>query len=166
MGEALELMASMRLESHRRWGEVATDFQLDDAGAVLEPAEGDPLLHWLSRSKGTSKTTDVSAFACSWLVAQAQPLDKAYVAAADLEQADRLLNLARGLDSTHITGRCRPLLRRRSGGPRTRYSMRCPGTVEASPERAPSRWLRHAGTNIGKYPKPTAAPPLRRSQNS
>lgn len=96
MGDAMELMAAMVLEDGR-WGEVAAPFQIDDARAVLEPEPGAARLNWLSRGKGTSKTTDVSAMTLAWLVAQSAALDEGYVIASDEEQANRLLNRARAL---------------------------------------------------------------------
>lgn len=97
MGDALDLLAGMRLEDGRTWGEAAAPFQLEDARAVLEPGEGDRRLHWLGRSKGSSKSTDLGGLSLAWLVAQSQPLDEGFVAAADEEQANRLLTRARGL---------------------------------------------------------------------
>lgn len=97
MTEALDLLAGLRLESGQRWGEVATEWQQGDARAVLEPAEGEPRLHWLSRPKGASKSTDVAGMAVCWLVAQADELAEGYIFSADLDQSNRLLTRARGL---------------------------------------------------------------------
>lgn len=95
--DPLHLLGSLVLDSGKRWGEVATDWQLADATAVLTPGPDDPRLHWLGRPKGGSKTTDVAGIAAAWLVAQAGPHDEAYVIASDRDQAARLLNFARGL---------------------------------------------------------------------
>lgn len=95
--DPLELLAAMRLEDGRRWGEVAADFQVDDARAVLTPGPDDERLHWLGRPKGGSKTTDVAGQGMAWLLTQARPLDDAYAIASDQEQARRLLDRARGL---------------------------------------------------------------------
>jgi hypothetical protein len=95
--EALELLAGLRLDNGRAWGDVATDWQLEDARAVLAPGTGDPLLHWLGRPKGGSKTTDVAGIALAWLRHQSKPLDEAYVIASDGDQAARLLKFAAGL---------------------------------------------------------------------
>jgi phage terminase large subunit-like protein len=97
MGEAMRLLGGLVLEDGRRWVEAAAPFQLEDAAAVLEPDAGAARLHWLGRSKGSSKSTDLAGMSLAWLVEQAQPLDTGYVAASDAEQANRLLDRARGL---------------------------------------------------------------------
>ncbi|MCU1451934.1 MAG: hypothetical protein JWN46_80 [Acidimicrobiales bacterium] len=94
MTEAMEVMAALRLEDGRRWGEAAADFQIADARAVLEWKPGAPRQFWFGRAKGASKTTDTAGFGCAWLLTQAQPLDEAYVIASDQEQAGRLLRTA------------------------------------------------------------------------
>ena len=93
--DALAVLFALRLEDGRRWREAATDWQLADAVAVL----GDDRtqnLHWFSRPKGASKSTDLSAFSISWLLTEAPPLAEGFAAAADEEQANRLLDKARG----------------------------------------------------------------------
>lgn len=97
MSGALHLLHMLVLDDGRLWGEVATDWQLADAQAVLEPGEGDPRLHWLGRPKGGSKTTDVGGLSIAWLIEQAPELATGYAAASDEEQANRLLDQARGL---------------------------------------------------------------------
>lgn len=97
MGDAMVTMSAWRLEDGRRWIEAATDWQVDDAQAVLEPGPDDPRLHWLGRPKGGSKTTDVAGMAMAWLLDQAAPLDEGYVIASDSDQAKRLLGRAKGL---------------------------------------------------------------------
>lgn len=95
--DAMATLASMRLEDGRRWGEVAVDWQLADARAILTPGPDDRRLHWFGRPKAGSKTTDLAGVAMAWLLTQAAPLDEGYVIAADQEQARRLLDRARGL---------------------------------------------------------------------
>jgi hypothetical protein len=92
-----DLIAAMRLEDGRRWGQVATDWQLADARAVLTPGPDDARLHWLTRPKGASKSTDLAAVALAWLLGQAAPLDEGHVIASDHEQPRRLLTRAAGL---------------------------------------------------------------------
>lgn len=43
----------------RRWGEIATDRQREDAEALLDPSG--PRFHYLTRPRGGSKTTDLAA---------------------------------------------------------------------------------------------------------
>ena len=43
------------------------------------------------------KSTDLGAIGLAWLCEQARPLEIGYLVAADVEQADRLLDRARGL---------------------------------------------------------------------
>jgi hypothetical protein len=48
------LLAAWRLQHGRRWGEVAYEFQLDDAAAMLKPASATPM-HFLTRPCGASR---------------------------------------------------------------------------------------------------------------
>jgi hypothetical protein len=63
--QAIELLASLPLETGERWGEVATDVQWDDARRLLV-ADGEPFAY-LTRARGYSKTTDVAAVELSAL---------------------------------------------------------------------------------------------------
>jgi hypothetical protein len=94
-GDPLGLLASLRLEDGQSWGSVACPWQIADARAVLD-MDG-PRLHWLGRSKGSSKSTDLAGIGLAWLCEMARPLEVAYLVAGDAEQADRLLDRARGL---------------------------------------------------------------------
>lgn len=85
----LELLAALPLESGRRWGDVATEVQWEDARAVL--TAGGPRRHWLGRSRGYSKTTDVAAFSLVALICLLAPGATAYCAASDRDQARLLL---------------------------------------------------------------------------
>lgn len=96
MTDALDVLHGLVLDDGRRWGEAATAWQLDDAAAVLDPVTP-PHLHFLTRPKGGSKSTDLGGVACSYLLTQAPPVSDAYAVAADHEQANRLLDRARGL---------------------------------------------------------------------
>lgn len=97
--DPIEILAAMRLDNGQRWGEVAADWQLADARAVLTPGPDDPLAHWLGRPKGASKSTDIAGIGMAWLLSQARPLAESYVFASDLDQAGRLLKRAAGLVS-------------------------------------------------------------------
>ena len=90
----LQLLAGLRLEDGRPWGTAATPLQLADATAVLD-LEG-PRRHWLGRSKGYSKTSDVAGLALAVLLTQAPAGAEAYGAAGDRDQAALLLRSIRG----------------------------------------------------------------------
>lgn len=94
--EALAVAANLVSDRGPRLAELWTDWQLDDARAVLDPEADAPRRHWLSRPKGGSKDTDVAALGLGWLLIDAGPHDEAYVIGADKDQGNRLLNRARG----------------------------------------------------------------------
>jgi hypothetical protein len=79
----LEILSSLRLPDGRRWIEAAQDWQLEDAREVLE---GDRPYHYLTRSRGASKTTDLAGAALSDMLAAEARL-RSYWLAADAGQA-------------------------------------------------------------------------------
>ncbi len=94
MTTALDLLSGLVVDgSETRWGEIAADFQVADARAVLEPGDG-PRLHFLTRPRGGSKTTDAAGMALAALLTQLGPFARCYAAAADLEQAARIVDAA------------------------------------------------------------------------
>lgn len=95
--DAMATMAGLVLDKGERWGEIATDWQVEDAKAILLPGREGQRLHWLGRPKGGSKTTDVAGIAVTWLLTQSRGLEDGFVIASDREQASRLLRFARGL---------------------------------------------------------------------
>jgi phage terminase large subunit-like protein len=97
VADALDLMHALTLDTGERWGAVATPVQRANAQAVLEPGPRSPRLHWYEAPKGYSKSTDTAGLSLAWLVADAPELAEGYVIAGDLEQANRLLDKARGL---------------------------------------------------------------------
>lgn len=99
MSDALVLLQALPLEDGRHWGEIASQRQLEDARAVLEPGPGEPLWHFLTRPRGGSKTTDLAGLLACWLAVEAPPSARGYVAAADLDQAGLLLDALRGFVS-------------------------------------------------------------------
>jgi phage terminase large subunit-like protein len=96
MNAALTLLAGLVMESGARWGEVATEWQWSDARAVLDPGEDDPLLHFLTRPRSGSKTSDLAAVAAAALVDQIPPGGRAYGLAADRDQARLLTDALAG----------------------------------------------------------------------
>lgn len=90
------LLLGLVREDGRRWGEAATTWQVEDAAAVLEQDAAAPL-HFLTRPRGGSKTSDLAAVAIGVLVEQAPPRARSYAVAADAEQAGQLLDALGGL---------------------------------------------------------------------
>lgn len=88
---ALDLLAGLVLDdAGRRWGELATDFQWDDARAVLDTSAEAPPFHFLTRSRGSSKTLDLAGVAVAAMLTQCSPGSKLYACAADKDQ-ERLI---------------------------------------------------------------------------
>jgi hypothetical protein len=93
----MELVAGLVLEDGRTWADVATPWQVGDAQAILEPAVGDPLWHFLTRPRGGSKSTDLAAVLLAWLATQASAGARGYLAASDVDQAALVVDAAAGL---------------------------------------------------------------------
>ena len=94
MREALEVLHGLVLEDGRRWGEAAVSWQRDDGAAVLDV--GGPRLHYLTRPRGGSKTSDLAAVAIAALLTQAPTRSRSYGYAADRGQASLLLDALGG----------------------------------------------------------------------
>lgn len=90
--KAIDLMYSLKLENGQPWGVAATPHQKRDAEAVLSPAK--PHLHYITRPRGGSKTTDTSGFVVSWLACEAPRMSRGRVVAANTEQASILIDSA------------------------------------------------------------------------
>lgn len=89
---ARDVLGVLRLEDGRRWVEAARRWQRQDVLAVLE---GERPYHFLTRSRGSSKTTDLSASALSGLLAAEGRL-RAYWLAADADQATLAIDAVGG----------------------------------------------------------------------
>lgn len=87
------MLAGLVLEDGRRWGEVAADFQWDDARAVLE---GPAPYNFLTRSRGGSKTADLGGMAVAEMLATLPPGSRLYGLAADQDQGRILLDSVAG----------------------------------------------------------------------
>lgn len=88
--DAWTILSLLVMEDGRRWGDAAAQLQLEDAAAILDPARVQRR-HWVGRSRGWSKTTDVGAFTLAAMVSGQLPAGtSAYAAAADREQAGLL----------------------------------------------------------------------------
>jgi phage terminase large subunit-like protein len=92
---ALDLVASLVLEDGRRWGEAAERWQWQDAAAVLDVQSSSPY-HFLTRSRGGSKTGDLAAVAIAVMVVQAPLGARLYALAADRDQGRLLLDSIEG----------------------------------------------------------------------
>jgi hypothetical protein len=95
---ALDRLSSLVLEDGRRWGEAATDFQWEDAEAVLDP-DGAPFYHWHGRGRGASKTSDAAGYNLAVMLEQARPGDKLYAVASDRGQGRFVLEAMSGFVS-------------------------------------------------------------------
>lgn len=93
---ALTQLAGLVLEDGRRWGDAATDHQLDDARAILDPQPGDPPFHFVTRPRGGSKTTDLGGMVLGVLLHRQPPGSTSYGAAADQDQAALLIESIAG----------------------------------------------------------------------
>ena len=90
---AMSVLSGLVLDSGQRWAEVATDWQIADARAVL--GEEGPPFHFLTRPRGGSKTSDLSAAAIALLLTL-PPRSRCYWAAADAGQAELAIDVAAG----------------------------------------------------------------------
>lgn len=101
--DPFSLMAALVLDGGRRWGETAVSWQKDDAQAVLD-LDG-PRMHFLTRPRGGSKSTDTAGLALAILLAQAPPRSTSHVFARDRDQSGRFLDIAAGLvERTGLSG--------------------------------------------------------------
>jgi len=81
-----------------RWGDIAADFQRADAEAILSGTEpSDVRLHFLTRPRGGSKTTDLAAVLLVALLVQAPRRSVSHAYARDEDQATLLVDALRGL---------------------------------------------------------------------
>lgn len=93
--KALDIVSLARLENGERWGNTAAQFQKDNAATILNTSG--PLQTWIEAPRGARKTTDIAAILLAILTAQAPPMSRSYVGASDLEQAQELIDAARGI---------------------------------------------------------------------
>jgi hypothetical protein len=95
--EAVDLLAALVIDSDgHRWGEVATEVQWSDACAVLD-CDSPVRRHWIGRSRGYSKTTDLAAFTLVAMLCQLGDAARAYACAGDRDQARLLVDALGGL---------------------------------------------------------------------
>lgn len=92
---AMDLIAALVVEDGLPWGQVAHDWQLEDARAVLDP-EG-PRRTFNLRGRGMSKTTDVAAMTLGLLLVEAPARSRSFVYATDADQAAIFMDALVGL---------------------------------------------------------------------
>lgn len=80
---ARDVLGILKLESGERWLDIARDWQRED---VLQVLEGERPYNYLTRSRGSSKTTDLGAVGASVTAAADERL-RSYWLASDADQA-------------------------------------------------------------------------------
>ncbi|MGE3194113.1 MAG: hypothetical protein AB7K08_11675 [Microbacteriaceae bacterium] len=97
--DPLELLAGLIIDDEgTRWGDVAEPFQRADAAAILTATSpSDVRLHYDTRPRGGSKTTDLAAVLLVVLLTQAPRRSTSHAYARDQDQAGLLLDALRGL---------------------------------------------------------------------
>jgi hypothetical protein len=99
----LDLLAALVLDGGARWGDVATGWQRADAAAVLDSSG--PRLHYLTRPRGASKTSDTAAIALVLLLTAAPARSRSFAYAVDADQAGILLDALAGfVDRSPVLG--------------------------------------------------------------
>lgn len=91
----LDVLSALVLEDGRKWGEAAAPFQWEDARAILDPRSDTPL-HFLTRSRGSSKTTDLAGIGLAALLTQLPAGSRSYALAADRDQGRLLTDACLG----------------------------------------------------------------------
>lgn len=92
--DSLALLGGLVLDDGSRWGDVASAHQRADARAVLDT--NGPLLHFQTRPRGGSKTTDEAGVALAALLDQAPAASRSYAVAVDADQAGLLHDACAG----------------------------------------------------------------------
>lgn len=115
-----DVLAQLVLENGQRWIEVAEDFQLADALSVLE---GERPYQFLTRARGSSKTTDLAAVALADLLTL-ETADRLYWVAADRDQGALALDAIGGFAGrSHWIGSRIELQTRRALAPASGASL-------------------------------------------
>ena len=94
---AFDLLGGLVLEDGRAWAEASTEWQRADAQAVLDLAGDAARLHFLTRPRGGSKTTDIAGVLVAALLDQFPARAQGYAIATDSDQAALLLDAAAGM---------------------------------------------------------------------
>jgi hypothetical protein len=94
--DALRLLSALVLEDGRAWGDVAEPWQLADARAILDPVPGEPRMHFLTRSRGSSKTSDLAGVALACMLFELAPSARCFALSADKDQSRNLVDAVSG----------------------------------------------------------------------
>jgi hypothetical protein len=96
---ALSLLHGLTIDEHgTTWGETATDWQRDDARAVLDvDTPGAPRRHLLTRPRGGRKTADAAGYLVSAMLCQAPAGAECYSFSVDKDNAAMVLRSMREL---------------------------------------------------------------------
>ena len=136
---ALDLVASMVLDDGTRWGDAATPEQWADLRALLDGSG--PRRHFWLRSRGRSKTFDISAAAIGLMLTEFGAGDEAYCAAAGRDQA-ALMRKVRGIaERTPELGSALDCQQYRVSAPRTGAVLDVISADLATPWGRTPRWL-------------------------
>lgn len=92
MTQAIDILAVLRLEDGREWGDAATRVQLEDARALLD---GETPYHFITRARGYSKTADLAGAAVALLLTLPTGA-RCYWLAADQDQGKLALDSISG----------------------------------------------------------------------
>jgi phage terminase large subunit-like protein len=97
--DPLALLAGLILDDEgTAWGDVAERFQREDAAAIITATRSaDARMHFLTRPRGGSKTTDLAAVLLVVLLTQAPRRSTSHAYARDQDQAGLLLDALRAL---------------------------------------------------------------------
>lgn len=90
---ALDIVEALVLEDGRPWGDAAHPWQRADVEAILN---GAILLHFITRPRGGSKTSDLAAVVIAFLLMLMPPRGRGYGFAADRDQAKLLVDAIAG----------------------------------------------------------------------
>lgn len=97
MTTPIDTLGLLRIEDGRKWIDAAFPFQIEDALAVIE---GACPYNFLTRARGSSKTSDLAACALALLLA-VESRERAYWLAADIDQGRLAIDAITGfLDRT------------------------------------------------------------------
>lgn len=94
--DPLGLLSGLVLDTGHRWGETATDWQREDAAALMSDDPSTPRRHYVLRGRGMSKTSDVAGAALALLLTSAPARSRSHAYAADADQARILLDSIAG----------------------------------------------------------------------
>lgn len=95
--DPLGLLSALVLDSGALWGQSAAVWQRADAQALLRLDSGAPRLHFQTRPRGGSKTTDAAGVALAALISQAPARSTSHAYARDRDQAALLVDAIGGL---------------------------------------------------------------------